>query len=282
MRAFLAFPLVRLVAILVVFASLLALTLPALHAFHARSALVSWIVAALALAVMIAVERLAVGRPPRAIGLDPRNLVRDVIAGLILGTVLFSSVVLVLATAGSYRVGAMHASADLALAALILVPSAAVEEVLFRGVLFRLVEEWAGTWIGLAVSAIAFGLIHRANPGATWLSSLAIAVEAGVLLAAAFVVTGNLWFPIGVHFAWNFCEGPIWGTQISGHEFLTSVVTPHVTGPQWLTGGSFGPEAGVPAIIVGSIAAIALLVNARRRDLFKPQKWKRASRAVPA
>jgi uncharacterized protein len=214
-----------------------------------------------------------VRRPPAAIGFHPRYVVRDVLAGLALGSVMFSSVVLILAIARCYHVAALHVTSDLARAALILVPGAVLEEVLFRGVLFRLVEEWAGTWIALAISALAFGLIHGANPGATWLSSVAIALEAGVLLAAAFVVTGNLWFPIAVHFAWNFCEGPIYGTQISGRQFVRSAIEARLAGPVWMTGGPFGPEAGLPAIVVGSVVAVALLTYAHRHKLFKRSSW---------
>jgi hypothetical protein len=98
---------------------------------------------------------------------------------------------------------------------------------------------------------------------------VAIALEAGVLLGAAFVVTRNLWFPIALHFAWNFCEGPIFGTQVSGGVLTTSLFTSHVSGPVWLTGGRFGPEAGVPAIVIGLIASVALLVHAARNSLLR-------------
>ncbi len=267
MARFLAYPLVRLVAIVAILAGLLKMVLHPLYAAGAGLAAISWVTATLALVVMISVERMATGRPPSAIGLNPRYVVRDLAGGLALGSAMFSGVVLVLALSGDYRVVTTHMTFDLAVAALVLIAGAVFEEVLFRGVLFRLVEESAGTWIALAFSAILFGLIHGLNPGATWFSSLAIALEAGVLLAAAFVVTRNLWFPIGVHFAWNFCEGPIYGTQVSGRDFLTSAIVPHVSGPMWMTGGPFGPEAGIPAIVIGVAVAIVLLVYAKRHAL---------------
>src|SRR5262249_17997968 len=112
----------------------------------------------------------------------------------------------------------------------------------------------------LAVSAVLFGLAHAANPGATWVSSLAIALEAGILLGAAFALTRNLWFPIGFHFSWKFFEGPVYGTAISGATLPSSLITAQVTGPRILTGGSFGPEAGVPAMLTCLAAAIVLIV----------------------
>jgi hypothetical protein len=166
---------------------------------------------------------------------------------------------------------------DLAIAALLLLAGAAVEEILFRGVLFRLIEEWSGTWIALAISAVLFGAAHSFNPGAGWISSVSIAVEAGLLLGAAFVVTKNLWFPIGLHFAWNFFEGPIYGSQVSGNAFGMSAVAAHVSGPLWLTGGPFGPEAGVSAIVTCLVASIALLIYASRNSLIVRLPWRHAT-----
>ena len=160
------------------------------------------------------------------------------------------------------------------MAALLLASGALTEEILFRGVVFRLIEEWAGTWIALAVSAIIFGAVHAANPGASWISTLAIALEAGVLLAAAYVVTRSLWLPIGLHFGWNYFEGPVYGTQVSGHAILTSAITSHVSGSAWLTGGSFGPEAGLYAVFTCLLAAIGLLAYARQQSRIIEPSWK--------
>jgi hypothetical protein len=275
MRRFFAFPLVRLVLIVITWGALLSVVLIAVHTPRAADSIwwtiaINWITAVLLLALLILVERLATGRPPAAIGFDPRKAIRDLAFGVALGAVLFSCVIFELELGGWYRVSAIHVTPDVAIAALLLAAAAITEELLFRGVVFRLVEEWAGTWIGLLISAVMFGAIHAANPGATWVSTLAIALEAGVLLAAAFVVTKNLWLPIGLHFAWNFFEGPIFGTQVSGHTFLKSAIEAHVTGPALLTGGSFGPEAGLPAIVTCVVAALALLMYAKRRGLIVP------------
>jgi len=102
------------------------------------------------------------------------------------------------------------------------------------------------------------------------------------LLAAAFVVTRNLWFPIGVHFAWNFCEGPLYGTQISGRSFGADAVTAHLAGPALITGGQFGPEAGIPAIVTCLAVAVALLAYARRNGLVVAPLWRRPRAATPA
>ncbi len=277
MRRVLAFPLTRLLLIVAIFAA----AVTVLSLLHPPKGVrveiaVNWALAAVLAAAAILIERVTVRKTPAAIGLDPRDAARGLILGAVLGTALFSAVVLELALGGFYRIASVHVTADLALAALLLFPAAATEELLFRGVLFRLVEEWTGTWIALAVSALLFGGAHFANPGATPSSSIAIALEAGILLGAAYVVTRNLWFPIGLHFAWNFFEGPVFGTQISGRSFLTDAVVAHVTGPKLLTGGSFGPEAGLFAIVTCLVVAVALLAVAARRGRFVAPFWRRA------
>jgi hypothetical protein len=281
-RRVIAFPLVRLVVIVVLFGLLLA---PVVIAFHPPyttqgSIAASWFFAMLLLAVLVVVERFIGGKPPAAIGLNPRHALADLLSGVALGAALFSIVVLELWLAGLYHVTAIHVRVDVGIAALLLLPSAIFEELLFRGVIFRLFEEWTGTWIALVVSAVIFGFVHAANPGATWFSTLAIALEAGVLLGAAFVVTRNLWLPIGLHFAWNFFEGPIYGTQVSGHVFLTSALAARVSGPTIVTGGSFGPEAGLAAVVTCLAAAIALLVIAKRRGSIIPLARRTKERAV--
>jgi uncharacterized protein len=279
-RRFWAFPLVRMVLIVVAFAAVLALLVLIVKRAQPGGAESLWTTIFLAwggalalLAVTIVIERVTTGRSPAEIGFDPRFALRDLAAGASLGAVLFSAVVAELALGGYYRITAVHVRPELAAAALLLIAGAVTEELLFRGVIFRLIEEWAGTWIALAVSAILFGAVHAANPGATWISSSAIALEAGILLAAAFVVTRNLWLPIGLHFAWNFLEGPIYGTQVSGHTFVTSALGAQLQGPVTLTGGSFGPEAGLPAMVTCLVAAVLLLVYAGRHSLIVTPRW---------
>jgi membrane protease YdiL (CAAX protease family) len=275
----LAFPIVRLVLIVMLFGALaVPVTLAIGPSTIWRTIFINWALVLLLLAAIVVVEWFAAGRTPKSIGFDPRFALRDIVLGCALGMALFSIVVLELRLAGYYRVEAVHASWDVAIAALLLLGDAIIEELLFRGILFRLVEEWAGTWIALAVSAAMFGIAHAANPGATWFSSIAIAVEAGVLLGAAFVVTRNLWFPIGLHFAWNFFEGPVYGTQISGHVFLKSMISANVTGSPILTGGRFGPEAGLFAIAPAVVAAVGLLVYAKRTGLIVRPAWRQRAR----
>ncbi len=282
MKRLLAFPLVRLLLIALLFGLFATPVVFAAKPLHGPwiGIAITWVLAMLLLAATMLVERFTSGKTLSEVGFAPKHAGRDLIAGGAIGAVLFSLVALELFTGGFYRVLKVHPTSDLAVAALLLIGGAVFEELLFRGVVFRLVEEWTGTWIALAVSAILFGLAHAANPGATPVSSIAIALEAGILLGAAYVLTRNLWLPIGLHFAWNFFEGPVFGTQISGHSFLRDATTAQLTGPSWITGGSFGPEAGLPAIVTCTIAAVLLLVVASRRNEIARPSWR--TRALTA
>jgi uncharacterized protein len=270
-RRFFAFPLVRLVAIVAIFIGVV-FAANAAH-LHLNRALEGWILLAILAAIVLLVERFAVRRGPSEIGFDPRNIIRDTLLGLALGTMLFSLVIIELVATRSYQFDGVQWTNAALYAALWLLPGAALEELLFRGVLFRLLAEWSGTWIALGVSSALFGASHLLNPGATWFSTAAIAIEAGVLLGAAFIATRSLWFPIALHFAWNFCEGPVYGTQLSGMTIGHSLIRAQMSGPVWLTGGAFGPEASVPALVTCLVAAVALLVYASRTGSIVPCPW---------
>src|SRR5579872_80107 len=136
------------------------------------------------------------------------------------------------------------------------------EETLVRGFVFRIVEIAGGSWTGILVSSALFGAGHAFNPGATFISSIAIALEAGVLLAAAYVVTGRLWFPIGLHTGWNFTEGTLFGMSVSGHDTNPGLLAGTLKGPAILTGGAFGPEASILAVAVCLAVAVLILWRA--------------------
>ena len=107
----------------------------------------------------------------------------------------------------------------------------------------------------LLSSALVFGLAHWTNPGGTLWSGIAIAIEAGLLLGAAYKWSGTLWHPIGIHWAWNFTQGNIFGFAVSGNEVTDSLLLSRVEGPSWLTGDAFGPEGSVIAVALGALVS---------------------------
>ncbi|WP_199100746.1 type II CAAX endopeptidase family protein [Dyella sp. ASV21] len=196
-------------------------------------------------------------------------------AGLLLGAALFSAVVLVLWLAGSYHVTGTNPSVNWLPALLTTGLGAGIgEEIITRGVLYRIVEEGLGTWWALAISALFFGAAHIFNPGATLWSSLAIAIEAGVLLALLYHVTRSLWTCVGLHAAWNVMQGTVYGIPVSGtaaHGWLVS----ERSGPDWLSGGVFGAEASVVALLICStVSALLLVIAVRQGSILRPS-WRR-------
>ena len=139
------------------------------------------------------------------------------------------------------------------------------EEILCRGVIFRWIDERWGVWAALVVSALIFGWGHISNDNATWWSSLAISIEAGLLLGAAYKWSGSLWVPIGIHWAWNYTQGNIFGLAVSGNGAGDTIFATTVNGPDIITGGAFGPEASIIAVILGTLYTIVFLRNRYRR-----------------
>lgn len=114
----------------------------------------------------------------------------------------------------------------------------------------------------LFTSSLVFGLLHAGNPNFT-AASLAGILMAGVILGLPYLLTGRLGFAIGLHFAWNFAQGAVFGFPVSGMPFRESLIQHRVTGPEWLTGGAFGPEAGlIPLVILALIGALSIRIIA--------------------
>ncbi len=148
--------------------------------------------------------------------------------------------------------------------------AAVSEELLFRGLALQALEHLWGSRAALVITSLFFGVAHLGAPGANAWSGLAIALEAGVLLAAAFLWRRNIWFVVGLHFAWNTTE-QLLGIPVSGHT-PEALFTADVHGSALLTGGSFGLEASVVPVLIGVALAAAMLVRAHRSGHIKPRR----------
>jgi hypothetical protein len=136
------------------------------------------------------------------------------------------------------------------------------EELLSRGYHLQNMAEGLGLPLGVFLSSAIFGVAHLANPGASLLSTLGI-LAAGYFLAYGYLRTRQLWLPIGLHIGWNFFEGPIFGFPVSGIE-TARVFIHQATGPEAITGGAFGPEAGlilIPALGLGAVLIYYYTLN---------------------
>lgn len=198
--------------------------------------------------------------------LDLRRLVPDNAIGFAGGALLIGAVMAILWAAGSYTAAPSGTDVQWLRPLLIHgVGTAIIEEVIFRGILFRILDEDWGLWPALIVSALFFGGVHIGNQNATWWTSFAIAVEAGVLLGVVYHVTRSLWTCIGLHMSWNFLQGTVFGSPVSGMAPASSWLSPQFSGPAWLTGGNFGIEGSVLTVALSLALSLALLAAGRRR-----------------
>jgi len=200
---------------------------------------------------------------------------RQLALGLLIGASLYAACELILMALGIYRVVGLNPLSYMVPAIGMAVSSSVYEELLFRGVLFGSVEQWFGSWAALVVSSLVFGLTHLMNPQGTIEGALFIAVEAGILLAAAYMLTRRLWLSIGFHMAWNYTESAIFSGIVSGNDAQQGLIRSTMNGPDWLTGGAFGVESSVLALALCTTTGIVMLVMATKRGRIVPPIWKR-------
>jgi uncharacterized protein len=195
--------------------------------------------------------------------------------GLLVGAGLYTACELLLVLLGVSRIDGLNPLSYMVPAIAMAVSSSVFEELLFRGVLYRAVETWFGSWAALVVSSLVFGLTHLMNPEGTLKGALFIAVEAGILLAGAYMLTRRLWLSIGFHMAWNYTQSAIFSGIVSGNDAEAGWIRSTVKGPDYLTGGQFGVESSVLALVLCTTTGIVMLVMAHRRGLVVPPIWKR-------
>ena len=201
--------------------------------------------------------------------LSANSAAMGLIVGLAIGVAMFAVLMAALLSTGTYEL-TLRGPASAWHGAGLAIESGVIEEVLVRGVVLRLMWRAFGPLVAFVMSAMLFGLGHIGNPGATVLSTVCVAVEAGVMLGAFYALTGRLWASIGVHAGWNFAQGYLFGAHVSGGDFGDAIATsvPGPTSPDWLTGGTFGPEASPAAMAVClAVGGVALVLAFRAGHL---------------
>jgi membrane protease YdiL (CAAX protease family) len=146
------------------------------------------------------------------------------------------------------------------IATVVLLPAALTEELVFRGYAFTLVQRQWGTVAAVSLTSAGFGLLHLLNPGPSVESVLMVAL-AGVFLAVIRLAYDSLWSAWAAHFAYNFVQLAVFHTAVSGVALPQPGYRTISTGPEWLTGGAWGPEAGVAA--AAGMLGVSFLVAMR-------------------
>ena len=224
--------------------------------------------ASLAVAIYVGYGRFVEGR--RVNELSMPGMGREWAIGAVVGASLYTACVLILIVLGIYRIEGFNAWTYVIPAVAMALSSGIFEELLFRGVLYRSVEDMFGSWVSLAVSSLVFGLVHLFNPAGTLTGAIYISVEAGLLLAAAYMLTRRLWMSIGFHMAWNYTQSAIFSGIVSGGVSEPGLIRSNIKGPDVLTGGSFGLESSVLAFALCTATGIVLLFMAVRRGKILP------------
>jgi len=202
---------------------------------------------------------------------------RELAAGLGVGAAYMVLVVGVVAALGGYHVVSVGWDTGILTGLALGVGPGIAEELVFRGVLLRVLDKPLGSRWALTATALLFGGAHLTNPDATMWGAVAIAVEAGILLGSAYLLTRRLWFAIGIHIAWNATEGGIFGIDVSGSGSGRGLVRSTLSGATWLSGGAMGVEGSVVAVVLGLALGLGLYAAAVRRGHVLPARQRHGS-----
>lgn len=218
----------------------------------------------------------------RAAELSLTAVGRELGAGALAGFALFLLVIAILWVTGAYQLQGWDGANALGLALMVVFWFAVAieEEVLWRGLVYRLCAKVFGTWGALLISAVLFSLKHMLdNPDVTFAGFVGVLLG-GVFLAAAYAATGRLWLAFGLHFGWNFAEGTLFGTDVSGINLGQTLLAGKHSGPAFWSGGEFGPEASPVAWIILIAASAYLLWRTVKPKRVEPPIWSEA-KAIP-
>lgn len=212
---------------------------------------------AAAIFVMWFVATKIAGRP--VYELERHGAMRELACGGVIGAGIVTIVVLLLLALGAYEVTDVTVGRGLLTGLLLGLGSAFGEEVVMRGILLRVLIGKVGTMVALAITSLMFGLLHLGNPHSSLLGAAGVALQAGFLFGAAYLLTRRLWLAIGIHAAWNFTQTAIFGLNVSGVPTEPGLLVAQLHGPEWLSGGDVGIEGSIITIMLGLIVSLLLL-----------------------
>ena len=200
---------------------------------------------------------------------------REWAIGAAIGVGLYTSCVAALMLLGYYKVEGFNPIAFALPALALAIKSGTFEELIFRGVLHQSIESLLGSWAAIVAASVVFGFLHLLNPAATMAGAIYISIEAGLLLSAAYLVTRRLWICMGFHMGWNFVQEGIYSGVVSGGPGDPGLLKATIEGPTLLTGGTFGMEQSLFALVFCTTTGVVLLLIAIRRGHVLPPIWKR-------
>lgn len=211
------------------------------------------------------------GREIETLGFYKESWLAKYASGLLIGLLMMSTVVFILYIFGFITIETKSLQ-PVGIAALLNISiiligwliQGATEEIVTRGWLMNVLGARYNITVGLILSSVFFALIHSENPGINYVAMLNI-VLVGILLGLIVINTGSLWVACGIHSAWNFAQGNIFGFQVSGNDVgVGSIVDLNLVGNEFITGGQFGPEAGMVCSFVILVLIVIVLFLSKR------------------
>lgn len=205
-------------------------------------------------------------KPIMDLGLAPLKLT-DIYSGLFLGFIVMSIGFFILRALNEIHIlGSNLIISELLLSMLIYFLVALSEEILIRGYVLTNLMGSVNKYVALSISSLIFSLMHIGNYGYSWFSAFELFIG-GLMLGLPYIYTRNLWFPISLHFSWNFFQGTIYGFDVSGSKGYSLIKQTHINNNIW-NGGDFGFEGSILSIILQMICIVVLYFIFRNKMPF--------------
>jgi len=206
--------------------------------------------------------------------LSASTFVNNATVGFLAGITLQSLFILVIYLTGTFLIVNINPVSTLISPLAFALTAGFVAEIIMIGIVFRLLEQQTGTLISLLVFIMLFAVLHINVKGATFISVGATAMQAGLLLPAAYIFSRNLWLPIFLHFGWDLAEPGIFGGINPSSSLTQGLLTSKIAGNSLFTGGETGPQDSLSSLLLCLLSGLIFLILAKRKNNLINRQWK--------
>ena len=198
-------------------------------------------------------------RPIRTMGFSKGNGLSEFAKGVLVGAIMITTVLVVFFITGDAKFERIQFSLPFLVSWMLVligyILQTAAEEIYIRGWLVPIISYHKNAYLAILIASTMFSYFHLDNNGASWLSTLHLFIF-GLFTAVYAMKRGNIWGPCGFHFAWNFIMGNVYGFHVSGYDSESSLMYFTTSNRTFITGGQFGPEGGIPGLVVFILALL--------------------------
>ncbi|KXT85485.1 CAAX amino terminal protease family [Streptococcus sp. DD11] len=208
-------------------------------------------------------------RPIQSMGFPKKSSLSEFAKGVLVGAVMISSVLLIFLLLGAAKLDRIQFSGPFLISWLLVligyIIQTSAEEIYIRGWLLPVISNKTNLFVALLISSAMFSYYHLDNNGASVLSTIHLVIF-GLFAAVYALKRGSLWGPCGFHFAWNFLQGNLYGFHVSGFDSESSLMYFSTSDNTLITGGKFGPEGGLPGLLILSLALLWAIFILKSRE----------------